>query len=1655
MQDLVTRYLRKFKKEHRMRRRLGGVLLVLALMVSIGVYWQLKLTGAALTNETYCGKEEHTHDSEECYEWVLVCGYDDVTESEVTVEELEELWEAGLIGTEDASAEVVETAASETVTVTDAAETETSSTNADVTDEAAETGASTEVGSSEESAAEAVSTAAEVSDGSVSTGHTHTAECYETVTTLVCDQEESETVTVTTEGHTHDDACYTAVLTCGQEEGEGHTHSESCYETELVLTCGLEESEGHTHSEDCYDEEGNLICGLEESEGHTHSDSCYTEVETLVCGLEESEGHTHDESCYTTELTCGLDESETVTETIEGHTHDESCYVTEQVLVCGLEDTEGEPESTEPETADHADDEATTESENNSDNTGDPADDTAENNNNASEEGTSDEDITNSESGHVHTAACYQKVLVCKLEEHTHTAACLSDNTADVETAEDWEASLPDNLSEDWAEAVVEIAKSQLGYTESTANFTLDDDGETQRGYTRYGAWAGNEYGDWDAMFASFCLSYAGLSTEAFPESTGANAWAVKLKDVDLYKDAADYVPTAGDLVFLDSDEDGKIDRVGIVISVDEKNDKLTVIEGNYAVETDTTENGTVDAVCEVEYSLSAACVLGYGVLPEYVSEFKTFTATADGVTVTVTAPTGALPDGAELVVSLIEEGSDAYNAAAEAIGYEEETVEVAATESEDGIALASEEDAETETETVATSGLAVLDISFQVDGVEVEPTEAVTVSIDASAIIPEEADASTIEVQHLTETEDGVVESTVVADATEETAGTVTVSVEEVTETTVAVAEFEVESFSKFTITWSNNNGSKTYYTIKVIYVDETGNELQLDEECDSVTIQNNSSNYSSDKYYFSTYAYSINGYEYSKAVYGSVSDGSVNGDEVTYVIFTAKNSSGQTSRTVTFYNDGEQVGNSINNSSTDINVYLIYVPLAPSVSISAEGSDANGYTLTATPSYFSGDPSYSWEITSSSDNAAITTNSDGTAEVAWSDEATDGDTVTVQVTATYTDKNGNEEIATSTYTLTYGKVELTVYVTYNGGTAASGATVTLKTEDGTEVSSGTTDADGKITFTVSNATTYTISASYKVSSSATLTNSKTVLVSESTEETIELVSEKANNSASTSSADHIDIKYSAAESEETEGEKLTSINSVYVYNSSGTLLYGAYDTDSIKENNNGNEWQLYFHSYNSSTSSWNNGTSHSSLSIQSTYKIVITYTVTLTDGTTKQYTATIDSTSTYADGTYYPADGANAYVLYNYLYGTSYGSNEALKNAGIEKIDISGMKIFLVAGILCDANQSGGYGTYSLMGLDFALSVGSLKKLSANWDFEVQKTFKSSSMSAGAFTFTLSGASVTTTGSGSEVWTESDTLQSLTNSAANQNTSGDSTDTISFAQITYSTSDAGTYYYVVKESKGSTAGVTYDGTVYGVKVVVTVTASTNNAVTTQTTNVTATYYKLVWSEENNGYVVSVEFTPSTNSDSLPVFTFTNSYASSADFTILKVDEDSATTDSESGETSYSTTLSGAKFILTQSTTNTTTDEITTTYYKEDGSALSTSYEMTSGSDGKISVTGLSDGTYTLTEVTAPDGYNLLTSSITVTVAGGNVTAIYNGKSIVSTDTDGSYVITVTNKAGYELPSTGGTGTMPYTLLGLLLCGGAALLYCSRRRQV
>lgn len=211
-------------------------------------------------------------------------------------------------------------------------------------------------------------------------------------------------------------------------------------------------------------------------------------------------------------------------------------------------------------------------------------------------------------SGHVHDESCYEEVLTCDKEEHVHSLSCFSNPEADLESAGDWERTLPDEWSGDRAEDLIAVAKSQLGYKESSKNYTVTDD-ETKQGYTRYGEWYGDPYGHWSAMFVSFCLNYAGIPEEVFPQEASCSRWIDTLKkDYDLYHSAGSYAPVKGDIVFLDTDGDGKSDHAGVVVDADEQ--QIQAIVGD-----------SDDKVQKESYYLDDKEIRGYGALPQSDSE--------------------------------------------------------------------------------------------------------------------------------------------------------------------------------------------------------------------------------------------------------------------------------------------------------------------------------------------------------------------------------------------------------------------------------------------------------------------------------------------------------------------------------------------------------------------------------------------------------------------------------------------------------------------------------------------------------------------------------------------------------------------------------------------------------------------------------------------------------------------------------------------------------------------------------------------------------------------------------------------------------------------------------------------------------------------------
>ena len=349
------------------------------------------------------------------------------------------------------------------------------------------------------------------------------------------------------EEHTHTADCYTKVLICGYEEGElenadevaaAAATSQPTVEAEpapLALEPQIE-FVPHEHTEDCYTEVQTLTCMEEE---HVHGDDCFDpEDGTLICDKFE---HTHDENCYTTEyeLTCGLEEGELVEQVVEP---------TQSAELAAM--AVAEPVALEP-TVDTV------------------------------------EPIY-----HHHTDACYEEVLTCPLPEHHHTVACLSDTSADVETPEEWQAANAEAvMTGNWDEDLLSVAKTQLGYEQSEKNFEIDPaDGVTLRYYSRYGQSYGNPYGEWDVMFLSYCLKYAGIPQSAIPQEASVLALRSSMSDMDWLLDGEDgSAANVGDIVIynkyvtrtvaVDSSADGAADDLDDQFSMDAEGENGAALE--------------------------------------------------------------------------------------------------------------------------------------------------------------------------------------------------------------------------------------------------------------------------------------------------------------------------------------------------------------------------------------------------------------------------------------------------------------------------------------------------------------------------------------------------------------------------------------------------------------------------------------------------------------------------------------------------------------------------------------------------------------------------------------------------------------------------------------------------------------------------------------------------------------------------------------------------------------------------------------------------------------------------------------------------------------------------------------------------------------------
>lgn len=248
----------------------------------------------------------------------------------------------------------------------------------------------------------------------------------------------------------------------------------------------------------------------------------------------------------------------------------------------------------------------------------------------------------------------------------------------------------------------------------------------------------------------------------------------------------------------------------------------------------------------------------------------------------------------------------------------------------------------------VQYDGFAALDITFtdKATGEEIEPVQQVSVRIELpQTIVDSGIDLNTLAVQHLEEDENGDVKNVTevatldngitlseeAAAAANEAAGVAPMSdmpAEEATagdaaETPAAVAEFSVDGFSTFTLTWQKNYGGSYHFKITIHYVDENGTEIPgtntINDSFDDGSIIT-----------FADYAGPIEGYTYQAAHYQSI-DGAVitsmNAEQKWHDTIIG----GYNTYEITFYKGNELVLTD-NNSAGDMSdpkdrdIYLVY---------------------------------------------------------------------------------------------------------------------------------------------------------------------------------------------------------------------------------------------------------------------------------------------------------------------------------------------------------------------------------------------------------------------------------------------------------------------------------------------------------------------------------------------------------------------------------------------------------------------------------------------------------------------------------------------------------------------------------------------------------
>lgn len=139
---------------------------------------------------------------------------------------------------------------------------------------------------------------------------------------------------------------------------------------------------------------------------------------------------------------------------------------------------------------------------------------------------------------------------------------------------------------------------------------------------------------------------------------------------------------------------------------------------------------------------------------------------------------------------------------------------------------------------------------------------------------------------------------------------------------------------------------------------------------------------------------------------------------------------------------------------------------------------------------------------------------------------------------------------------------------------------------------------------------------------------------------------------------------------------------------------------------------------------------------------------------------------------------------------------------------------------------------------------------------------------------------------------------------------------------------------------------------------------------------------------------------------------------------------------------------LANAKFDLYRTATTAEVDAgLAVTIPHTAISGIKLEGDKVTGADGSVTFEKYeANGTkydYYLVETQAPSGYNILDNAVKVNFTDAEVEA-----------TAGVYTVKVPNSSGIQLPITGGTGTVIFTIIGIALMVGAVVLFIVSRKK-